>query len=215
MEPLLAMVSADVPSALLTFGTLGFWIAFTVVSIALLCCIEFEKSIAATVIVVGSIIAFHFAGGEKLFGWVKSNPLLLAEYVGGYLVLGVVYGVFKWWRFARNNRHKYLEAKAEFFAEGGKKPDWQRWKDSGHYNDIKFVFEPKARKHKNLILMWMTYWPWSFVWTLINDPVRKFFRAAYYRLAERLESISKNAFAGVDDDMAPKPRAASSLDDVK
>lgn len=193
-------------TAILAFGTLGFWVFASVIIIMMLTCINFQKGAAATVVAAITILAFQFYGGYDIFGYVKHNPMSLLLYTGFYAVLGIGTGIFKWWRYVRNNRAKYLEAKTEYLSDHNSLDGWERYREQGNYNAIKFLFEPVARRHKAVITMWMTYWPLVLIWTLINDPVRKFFKAVYERVSGLLESISHNAFKDVDDDLPAKAR---------
>lgn len=203
-------------TAILAFGTIGFWIFSVAVIIAMLTCINFQKGAGATVVALATVLAFQFYGGYDIFGYVKHNPLTMLYVIGAYGAAGIVVGVFKWWRYVRNNLSKYQEAKAEYMADGGNASGWPRYRDQGNYNGIKFIFEPVARRHKAAITMWMTYWPLVLIWTVINDPVRKFFRAVYDRLGGMLESISKNAFKNADEDLpATSRRKVGSLDDAE
>lgn len=204
-------------SAALAFGTLGFWLFTSVVIILMLTCINFQKGAGATVVAISTILAFQFWGGYDIFGYVRHNPMTAIYIAGAYALAGVATGVFKWWRYVRNNLGKYQEAKAEYLEDNnGKAEGWSRYRDQGNYSGTKFIFEPMARRHKAAITMWMTYWPLVLVWTVINDPIRKFFKAAYERLSGVLESISKNAFKDADADMpAASRRKVGSLDDVE
>jgi hypothetical protein len=202
-------------TAALAFGTLGFWLFASVVVIAMLTCINFQKGFGATVVAVGTILAFQFFGGYDIFGYVRHNPMSLLSYVGIYAALGVGTGIFKWWRYVRNHRAKYLEAKTEYQDDKGTLDGWEKYREAGNYSAIKFIFQPVARKHKAVITMWMTYWPLVLVWTVINDPVRKFFRAVYERVSGLLEAISHNAFKDVDNDLPTQKRRSKvgSFDD--
>lgn len=192
--------------AILAFGTIGFWLFTAASIIGMLTFINFQKGAAATFVAVITILGFQFYSGIDIFGHIKAHPWSLATWGGAYAVCGIATGVFKWWRFVRNNRAKYLEAKAEFIADGKSLNDWPRYRDAGDYHAIRFTFEPAARRHKAAITMWMTYWPLVLVWTVINDPVRKFFNWVYDSVTGLLESISKNAFKDVDDDLPAKAR---------
>lgn len=198
-------------TAILAFGTIGFWVFITASVIAMLTFINFQKGAAATVVAALTILGFQFYGGIDIFGHVKNHPLALLAYGGIYALCGMGTGVFKWWRFVRNNRAKYLEAKAEFIEDGKSMTEWPRYRDAGDYHAIKFIFEPVARQHKAAITMWMTYWPLVLVWTVINDPVRKFFRMMYESVTGLLERISKNAFKDVDDDLPVKSRRTANV----
>ncbi len=70
------------------------------------------------------------------------------------------------------------------------------WKDIVDKRDscaVEFEFQPDPKKHKSRILIWMTYWPWSFLWTMLNDP----FKAAYHWVLGLLRNISIGAFRDV------------------
>ncbi len=61
---------------------------------------------------------------------------------------------------------------------------------------------PKARDHKAQILGWMIYWPWSLIWTLINDPVKRAFKWIYHQIQDLLQKISDRAFKGTEEDLS-------------
>jgi hypothetical protein len=75
------------------------------------------------------------------------------------------------------------------------KAGWKQIVDKKDYCAIEFEFQPDPKKHKNRILIWMTYWPWSFLWTMLNDP----FKAAYHWVLGLLRRISHSAFREVQD----------------
>lgn len=45
-----------------------------------------------------------------------------------------------------------------------------------------------------LLLLWMTYWPWSMIWTIINDPIRRAFRAIYSKISGLFEMITNSIY---------------------
>ena len=51
------------------------------------------------------------------------------------------------------------------------------------------------------IMMWMTWWPWSALWTLINDPIKRAFLALFQALKARFQKMSEYAFRNIDDDL--------------
>ena len=60
-----------------------------------------------------------------------------------------------------------------------------------------------ASRNKAKILRWMSYWPWSFAWTMLKDPIRKAFLTIYRDIAAHLQKISDRAFRGVEADLPP------------
>lgn len=73
------------------------------------------------------------------------------------------------------------------------KAAWKEVVEQQTYGAIVFEFQPDPKKHKRRILIWMTYWPWSFLWTMLNDP----FKAAYHWVLGLLRKISVGAFRDV------------------
>jgi hypothetical protein len=84
------------------------------------------------------------------------------------------------------------------------KVEWAAIVKQGHFytpcpsETYCFEYKPQPRKHKARILTWMTYWPWSFIWTMLNDPIKRFFKAIYYRLAAFLARMSDKMFADAE-----------------
>lgn len=59
------------------------------------------------------------------------------------------------------------------------------------------VFKPAASHHKSSITQWIAFWPISFVWTMINDPVRKIANYVFSRIKGTFQKMSDSMFAGV------------------
>jgi hypothetical protein len=57
---------------------------------------------------------------------------------------------------------------------------------------------PTVRKNKKKISMWITYWPVSMVWSLVNDFVKKFIRTLVMKCRVLYDGITKSAFKGLD-----------------
>jgi len=86
--------------------------------------------------------------------------------------------------------HRYIE------DEGGKKianisPRW--WSKVNTYRGNSLHIKPKASNNKARITSWGTFWPFSMVGTIINDPLRRLWnflwgqlKALYQRMADHL-----------------------------
>lgn len=59
---------------------------------------------------------------------------------------------------------------------------------------------PRASDNKWRITGWVTYWPWSAAWTLINEPVRKAVKFIWRHMSSTYQRIADRSFAGVADD---------------
>lgn len=76
-------------------------------------------------------------------------------------------------------------------------------KKQGSWQDAvgdKGLEKPSASENKERIIRWMSFWPWSLTWTLINEPIKKAFRAIYRRIQKLLQSIADKAFKGTEAD---------------
>lgn len=71
--------------------------------------------------------------------------------------------------------------------------------------EFKAAIIPHPRDHKARILIWMAWWPWSMIWTLLNDPIKRAFRAIYRWLQGYLRKVAIKAFRRVDDDLMSAP----------
>jgi len=70
------------------------------------------------------------------------------------------------------------------------------------YRDNRWRNEaPVVRQHKAQVLRWMSFWPISMIWGLINDFVKRVCKTIYTKLSKFLQRVSDNIFSGVQDDL--------------
>ena len=77
---------------------------------------------------------------------------------------------------------------------------WQAVVQQGYYHNGRAtinIIPPRPNDYKSTILMWLTFWPASLFWTLLNDPVRAAFRHIYASLVRTLQDISNRAYSDV------------------
>jgi hypothetical protein len=197
--------------SILTAG-LAFWlIPFLICdSILLIYWIDREYSGLATgsLVVTGAILQWIF--GVDIIGFVVRHPSVVCYGAIGYFVAGTIWALIKWWFFVTGERRRYDEFKAAWMKSHdivGTIPDdmKQAFKDDlPRYSGDRIEIRPDVTNHKARIFMWMTWWPFSALWTLINDPVRRVFREIYSRIRTTLQKISDHAWAGTDQDMPKK-----------
>jgi len=199
---------------LAVLGTLAFWV-FIAINIAMLALIEFEKPGWATVTIGLWIAAMWYFDVFNVWVYAKTNPWGIVIYIAAYLIIGVLWGLFKWWRFVAKRFEIYLRLKKEFLISKKLPADRVRleapmpedlreeWTKSitnnpydnrGYYLRHKLDEVPDYTKHKDLITSWGAFWPWSMLWTVINDPVRRFFSWAYENLGKAYDRIAQNTY---------------------
>lgn len=189
---------------LLVVGSIGFWVLLGLEFIVLLALTEYERPGWGifSIVVVGLLLRFF--GGIGVFDYVWNNPRLILFYFLGYLVAGIAWAVVKWWFFVRDQKEKYLAAKENFFSSRtGQSPDLTKreWIGSREYRSLlnsKDGIAPLARDNKRRITMWMIYWPWSLLWTLVNDAVKRLYKEIYEAIHKFLQNISDSVFKGVE-----------------
>lgn len=207
---------------LLAFGGLGFWVAVIITSCAIILCLEKESGLGAAMFGLTGLALIVGFGNLAVFPWVLANPLLILGYVLGYLGLGVVYGVFRWWLLLQDRATLYREKRAEWLVkylstaakderealEGGEKltgsalKDWQACiKEYRQKWPRVYLTKPTLNRHKDDILAWMAYWPWSGLWLLINDPVRRAFKYVYAGISKTLQRMADRIFAEIDNEL--------------
>jgi hypothetical protein len=179
---------------------------------------------SASLLIYGAVVVL--LSDAQIIDWAKgTSPWVFVEVAAGYLVFGTVWGVVKWVLFTRKLAFEceehYRVSRKQFLAKkglsandqtvipGNLKAAWQqesnqrlsRYDEEG--NEISCVGPdgkinpPEARDHKATILMWMSFWPFSALWTLIDDFVKRAFEHIYRLIARHLQEISNKAFASV------------------
>lgn len=158
---------------------LGLWPLLTIaaVSIAIIYCLEEEAGGGATLaLLVGAGIVAWTTHTNPL-PWLQHNAGLVVGSVAGYFAVGVLWAFVKWYFFLLNVRDDVVAH-----------PDKYQYA----------TFPPKVSDSRGRITTWMTYWPWSATWTLINDPIKRIWRAIYRLVAGKLQSISNRVFRDVE-----------------
>lgn len=65
--------------------------------------------------------------------------------------------------------------------------------------EIAAAVAPKAAEHKAQIVAWIAYFPVSMLWTLINNPVRRFILWVYEAVSGIFQQLSERAFKSAID----------------
>lgn len=174
---------------------------------------EWPGCAAISLIIFGALLQLC---GNDVLGWIIGHPFQLCFYIGLYFVAGTLWSIVKWGLFVREERAKYDDFKARFLkdnkVQGEDIPDELKDKYldqlSRHYGySYMDHVKPSPTTHKARILTWMTYWPWSALWTILNDPIRKAFTHIYYRISVLLQKMSDAAFKGTEKDFTPPPKS--------
>lgn len=96
----------------------------------------------------------------------------------GYVAVGMVWSFVRW--------YFYLRRVLEDFREAQEK--------GNRLNQTLHDIRPSAAKHKAMITEWILYWPVSFVWTMLNDPLVRCVNFMFGRLRNLYQSMSDKMF---------------------
>jgi hypothetical protein len=160
---------------------------FLVVSVIIVAATENDANRYATgSFVVGAGLIVWLTKSNPL-PWLAANSLWIVLGILGYFVAGILWGFFKWYLFNLSVRDKIEDGRLVVADKA----------DSIRHRSNLIILPISPREHKTRIVGWMTYWPWSTVWFVLNDPVRRAWNAIYNRLVAKLEAVSNHVFKGL------------------
>ncbi len=181
------------------FGVL-FWALVCVLVLGAMVCIENKKYGATFAVVVATMVIIAVAAvrnGYDVWGWIRAHPEDIIKWIAVYLAVGAIYGVARYLLFMRGVATKFRE-----------------WRHVNNYDKMSAItagsarsfanhagiknFPMRVRDYKGMILFWMSYWPLSLPWTIINHPVMRFFNFVYTRLSGVLQTITDRSFGNIE-----------------
>lgn len=197
---------------LMAVGAVGFWVLLGLETLILLALIEYERPWWGTFSLLMTGLLLHFVCDLNILGLALTHPGLTALVAGGYFVVGTAWSVVKWFLFALKRKEEYLEAKEHWRVEDEQREAFDRdrqnlvktgptkWEDSARragFLNRKGTLVPLVRENKERVMLWMVYWPWSALWTIINDPIKRLFRHIFNMIQDALQVVANRVFADV------------------
>lgn len=181
--------------------------------------------------------------GVDVAKWALANPTYIAGGVGVYLLAGAVWGVAKWAlkvrKLARECKDIYQKRRFDFLMQRSEKmrgvtvneatpvpahlqKEWIKTPINTYKGNFfqqidrdtqGKIVAPRARDYKASILLWMSFWPLSALWTVLDDLVKEVFENIYQFLSTWLQSIADKAFAGIIGAQAADFQGAENAED--
>jgi hypothetical protein len=128
---------------------------------------------AATVSLLLLLGLLQWRTDVKVFTSIKNHPGLSVLIAVSYFAVGAMWSIVKWW-FAETARVR--QAKREL-------------------GETKFrVNKTNVNRHRATFLVWIGYWPFSLVWTLLNDPFKRLVRRIYDELQGVYQRITDHVW---------------------
>ncbi len=195
---------------LFAVGSFWFFLFFLIVpSCVLMYFLEDDEShfVASGFTVAFCLITLHLLSSFNAIHLIQSYWKFSIIFSIGYLTIGTLWGILKWKFYIEKQHNKYLGFKRNFKTKLGINtediPDEYKEK---FLRDFQYEFHymhiiPQVDKNKERIITWMTFWPWSALWTLLNDPIRAFYNYVYNKIANVLQGMVKKRFADATRDL--------------
>jgi hypothetical protein len=159
----------------LLFGSFWFWVVIGAAVSLMMTATEKGSGLGATVTFVVTVVILYFFGNQSslgaLFAYGIDHPWSVLSVILAYFILGTCWAIMKWYFFLIDARDKVQE----------KRPT--------------YVHIPDVTEHKGKIMLWMFYWPFSSIWTMIDHPVKKVFQFIYNRIKDRMQKMTNKIFA--------------------
>ena len=189
---------------LLVANALVFWLVITTEIGLLIYWVENRSPNWAAFSIVCLLGVLNWAG-YPVWSTIVTHPDTILYAVAGYLGIGTIWAVIRWYFYVKNEREKYDEFKKNWLKsqylepnailEGETLKGFLRALDNEVcYHDLDI--HPQVGKNKESIQIWIIHWPWSFCWTLIDDPIRKTVKAIYNGISNRLQAVSDKIWSG-------------------
>lgn len=177
-------------------------IAFLVVETIL---VEKDSYGWATLVFGGTLVALQAFSDVKPFTLATQNPWAFLIIVAAYFAGGGLYSIVKWYSYTKKIEDKIgdeVEEKlrgvsAESLAADSSILNRALSNAKSRYA-TGLTYPLLVSEHKAKITAWMAYWPISGIFTLLDDPIRRIFRAIYRRMAGTLQGISDRSAARLE-----------------
>jgi len=180
---------------LLVFGDLFFWLVALIAFGVITACVENEKGFGATVVLFVTVVSFTLFTDFNIFATLAAlDYWYLAILILGYFIVGTGWCVFKWYLFLIDRKEE-----AENIKENSKNIDPKDIKNyiKQHHEYKAREFPPQVSHHKDDILLWGCYWPFSLVWTVLGDFLIRIWNRIYTLIKNFLQNMSNRIFKNV------------------
>lgn len=171
--------------SLFLFGTFWFWALLFTAWCLITVFTENDSTFKASIVFIATACLLEWFGKIQLFQAIWHHPKEDVIYLLGYLAIGLLFSLYKWTSYVR---HMVKDDRRQYGSES--------------------LIAPTVDSHSTRIIGWMMYWPFSLIWTLINDPIRWLFTFVYNESKAVFQKISDNIYAKANAEIAAKKAAA-------
>ncbi len=172
----------------------------------------------ATAVFLVTLAAWYFfiePDVASILSWVRSNAITLLIAAVAYFVIGAVWGMMKW-RLYLSDLTEYIRNRLDTYKTSYgiavKSMDklafrsiiiskvWRSVEvavEDGNPDYVITFIPPRVNGNMDLVLRWMTFWPVSITWTLLNNPVRKIFIWIFRSMSGVMQRMANDQFSKI------------------
>lgn len=139
-----------------------------------------------TLVVASCVLMWHMVLNLHVVSWIWNHPWKTIFYTSGYFLVGAVWSVAKWW-FRETEKARLAKIaydKDSLFSKPEPWADFIKHKKG----------DPADRYSRSDIVVWIVWWPFSALYTLLNDPIRRLARRIYTELLKTYQRISDHVW---------------------
>lgn len=192
-------------------ATFWFWLV-AIETIVIFTCVARDSGTVAAVslIIFGALL--YWVADVDFISWFGDNPEYLYFGVPGYFIVGFLWSLTKWILFLFDKKSEFNKEKQNFLMAAGLPPNTSlthkaveegslaqetltKWKER-RYPATKRV--PRVRDHKYDIMRWIGYWPFSLLWSLVDDFVKRISRAIYNLIHDIFQTIANKILSELE-----------------
>lgn len=195
-------------TTLFAVGSLAFWILFVLADVIVVALIDHQKWGWSAITLFFTALTLAFLGDFNLIVFVRANPGHALYLLGLYFIIGAVWSVLKWYFFLLREREDYDKRRADFLKYRGLSANSKITPElkADFIKKLGATTRPSVHNHKSQVMGWLVYWPWSALWTLINDPIRRIWEWMFRGLRSIYETVAAHVYRGVEEDLRQPPK---------
>jgi len=162
------------------------------------------QGIIAT-IVAGSLIIYGYGGGWNSWDWITSHTGTIIAGTLVYFGIGVIYTAFwKWRNYCKANADPdALKCINDMDARYVERVAGEAPVSVEVYFRTPQLFALHPSNHYDRLTTWMVFWPFSFFWTILHDPLTWIGTTLYRMMSNIFINVAKSASQPKDKERKP------------
>lgn len=195
----------EIIAGLFAVESIWLWVYVTVIALSMSAFVEAENGLGASIFGFLSLFLGAWLFHVPVLNLLISDPKQLIGYVAIYALIGAFWSLIKWIFYLKKSLREYEVLKTSFLADNDAKeltPELAyKFTNSSKYNNNRFSQTPTAATHKQDIIRWMAYWPFSVLGTVFSDVLLRFWDLFYGLLHHMYDDMASMIFRGISKDI--------------